>query len=273
MGIKLGPDGLGNTGNNLGELWIDFDPTWFIENLSEGPFFRDLSFISGQIIQDIFDYKRGIEFLNAPSLVFETRLFGKNLDVKEQVAIPNDRNIEEKLRIDNEGRRKNSQPATFDDYCHIYDDDDFDLPWTGEYAPLNHMGGGERWNHLRQMELDGFVHSTPITKSPLSPGEHLRYDGEVCSEKEWIQNLGVMDVYLKLRKLSWVEESVENKFVCVNYMSFAMGCWPEVFFPILMESIGLQRSSLNLDLDEFGNVLRDRFRGIQLDTTNYKRID
>jgi hypothetical protein len=102
MGVKFGPDGLGNTGNNLGDLWIDFDPTWFIENLSEGPFFRDLSFISGDIIQDIFDYKRGIEFNNAPSLVFESRLFGKNLDVKEQVAIPNDQNIEEKLRFDNE---------------------------------------------------------------------------------------------------------------------------------------------------------------------------
>lgn len=271
MGVKFGPDGLGNTGNNLGDLWIDFDPTWFIENLSEGPFFRDLSFISGDIIQDIFDYKRGIEFSNAPSLVFESRLFGKNLDVKEQVAIPNDQNIEEKLRIDNEWI--NSEPACLDDYCHIYDDDDFDYPWTGEYAPLNHMGAGGRWNHLRQMALDGFVHSTPITKSPLSPGEHLRYDGEVCSEKEWIQNLGAMDVNLQLRKLSWVEESVEKKFVCVNYVSFAMQFVPKVFFPILMESIGLQKWLLNLDIDEFGDVLRDRFRGVQLDTTDYQRIE
>ena len=119
------------------------------------------------------------------------------------------------------------------------------------------------------MELDGFTHSTPITDSPLSPGEHLRYDGEVCSEKEWKVNLGAMDVNLGLRKLSWTDKSGQKNFVCVDYISFAMGFWPKLFFPILMESIGLQPWLLNLDTDRFGDVLRQRFPGIQLDTTDY----
>jgi hypothetical protein len=123
------------------------------------------------------------------------------------------------------------------------------------------------------MELDGFTHSTPITDSPLSPGEYLRYDGEVCSEKEWKVNLGAMDVNLKLRKLSWAEESEQKNFVCVDYISFAIDFCPKLFFPILMESIGLQTWLLNLETDKFGGVLRQRFPEIQLDTTEYKRIE
>lgn len=269
MGIKRGPDGLTNIDNNLSEFWIDFNPTWFVENLSEGVFFKDLSFISGHIIQDIFDYKRGVEYSTAPSLSFKSRLYGQKLDVKDQIAIPNHRDIEEEVIFDNKHLRGTTNPSTIDDYCHIYDDNDPDFVWTGEYAALNYTKGGGRWNRLRQMELDGFTHSTPITDSPHSPGEHLRYDGEVCSEAEWINNLGAMDVHLGFRKLSWVEGSVEKNLVYVNYISFAMGFWPKTFFPILMESIGLQTWLLNLDTDRFGDVLRQRFPGVKLDTTEY----
>lgn len=271
MGIKWGPEGLANIDNNLREFWIDFDPRWFVENLSEGPFFKDLSFISGHIIQDIFDYKRGVEFSTAPSLSFKSRLYGLKLDVKDQIAIPNHRDIEEKVNLHNEGHKGN--PRTLEDYCHIYADNDPDFDWTGEYAALNFPKRGGRWSHLQQMEIDGFTHSTPITDSPHSPGEHLRYDGEVCYENEWINSLGAMDVHLGLRKLSWTEGSVEENFVCIDYISFAMGFWPKQFFPILMESIGLQVYLLNLDTDKFGDVLRQRFPGIQLDTTEYNRIE
>lgn len=273
MGVKWGPDGLANIDNNLGEFWIDFDPRWFVENLSEGPFFKDLSFISGQIIQDIFDYKRGIDFSSAPGLSFKSRLYGQQSDVKNQIAIPNNRDIEEKVTLDNKWLRGTANPRTVDDYCHIYDDDDPDFDWTGEYAALNYIKGGGRWNHLLQMEIDGFTHSTPITDSPHSPGEHLRYDGEVCFESEWRNNLGAMDVHLNFRKLSWAEESEQKKLVCVDSISFAMGFWPKLFFPILMESVGLQTWLLNLETDKFGDALRQRFPGIQLDTTEYERIE
>ena len=273
MGIKWGPGGLANIDNNLSEFWIDFNPTWFVENLSEGVFFKEISFISGHIIQDIFDYKRGIDFSHAPGLSFKSRLHGQKFDVKDQIAIPNHRDLEEQVTLDNEHLRGTANMRTVDDYCHIYDDDDPDFDWTGEYAALNYTKGGGRWNHLRQMELDGITHSTPITDSPHSPGEHLRYDGEVCSEKEWIVNLGAMDVHLRFRKLRWTEGSVEKNFVYVNLITFALDFSPKTFFPILMESIGLQPWLLNLDNDRFGNVLSQRFPGIRLDTTQYKRIE
>jgi hypothetical protein len=101
----------------------------------------------------------------------------------------------------------------------------------------------------------------------------LRYDGEVCFESEWRNNLGAMDVHLNFRKLSWAEESEQKKLVCVDSISFAMGFWPKLFFPILMESVGLQTWLLNLETDKFGDALRQRFPGIQLDTTEYERIE
>jgi 1,4-dihydroxy-2-naphthoate octaprenyltransferase len=61
-----------------------------VENLSEGPIFKDLAFIfQVKSFNDICDYKRGIDFSSAQTgLSFNSRLFGQQSDVKKPIAIP-----------------------------------------------------------------------------------------------------------------------------------------------------------------------------------------
>ena len=56
--------------------WIDFDPTWFIENLPEGRFFKGVDKLGISVLQDLYDYKRNHANLFAdPKLFFGSKSY------------------------------------------------------------------------------------------------------------------------------------------------------------------------------------------------------
>jgi len=56
--------------------WIDFDPSWFIENLPEGRFFKGVDKLGISILQDLYDYKRDhVNMFTDPTLLFDSKRY------------------------------------------------------------------------------------------------------------------------------------------------------------------------------------------------------
>ena len=73
MGWKLGEDGKPKRNSTIeNRQWIDFDPSWFIENLPEGRFFEGVDKLGISVLQDLYDYKRN----HVNMFVDSTLLFG-----------------------------------------------------------------------------------------------------------------------------------------------------------------------------------------------------
>ena len=59
MGWTLGEDGKPKRNSTIeNRQWIDFDPSWVIENLPEGRFFEGVDKLGISVLQDLYDYKR-----------------------------------------------------------------------------------------------------------------------------------------------------------------------------------------------------------------------
>jgi hypothetical protein len=85
MGWKLGEDGKPKRNSTIeNRQWIDFDPSWFIENLPEGRFFEGVDKLGISVLQDLYDYKRN----HVNMFVDSTLLFGsKSYDDYEVIMI------------------------------------------------------------------------------------------------------------------------------------------------------------------------------------------
>ena len=85
MGWKLGEDGKPKRTSTIeNRQWIDFDPSWFIENLPEGRFFEGVDKLGISVLQDLYDYKRN----HVNMFVDSTLLFGsKSYDDYEVIMI------------------------------------------------------------------------------------------------------------------------------------------------------------------------------------------
>ena len=77
MGWKLGEDGKPKRTSTIeNSQWIDFDPSWFIENLPEGRFFEGVYKLGISVLQDLYDYKRNhVNLFTDPTLLFGTKSY------------------------------------------------------------------------------------------------------------------------------------------------------------------------------------------------------
>ena len=188
--------------------WLESDSAWFKSNLTEGVFFENVQYISCNILQDLLDYQRGLEFMSAPTLCSESRLLNSELKINEFKVIRNGDDPADKVKFLNEYSLREN-PLTVEEVCHAYDD-----------AALEYDSKG----------------------IPIYPPY---YFGEV-DDSEWIQNFGVMDTHLNLFKLVWSENETENSFIFVSSASFAGQFFPDMFFKVIMQSIGISPSQLEL---------------------------
>lgn len=77
MGWKLGEDGKPKRTSTIeNRQWIDFDPSWFIENLPEGRFFEGVDKLGISVLQDLYDYKRNhVNMFVDPTLLFSSKSY------------------------------------------------------------------------------------------------------------------------------------------------------------------------------------------------------
>ena len=77
MGWKIGTDGKPKRTSIMeNRQWIDFDPTWFIENLPEGRFFKGVDKLGISVLQDLYDYKRDhVNLFVDPTLLFGSKRY------------------------------------------------------------------------------------------------------------------------------------------------------------------------------------------------------
>ena len=77
MGWKLGEDGKPKRNSTIeNRQWIDFDPSWFIENLPEGRFFEGVDKLGISVLQDLYDYKRNhVNMFVDPTLLFGSKSY------------------------------------------------------------------------------------------------------------------------------------------------------------------------------------------------------
>ena len=214
--------------DSIGSIWLKFDSSWFESKLAEGVFFENVQYISSDIAQDLLDYQRGLEFMNAPTICFESRLLNSELKINEFEVVSNRKDLAEHVKFRNEYFPRET-PLTVEEVCHAYDED----------TPLEY-------------DSEGFCVSPPY------------YFGEV-DDSEWLQNLGVMDTHLNLIKLVWCENETENSFIFVSSASFAGQFNPEIFFSVIMQSIGISPDQLELEESQFLGVLNEKFPGVGLE--------
>lgn len=82
--------------------WLEFDSAWFESKLTEGIFFENVQYISSDIVRDLLDYQRGLEFINAPTLCFESRLLNSELKINEFKVVSNHKDLAEHVKSRNE---------------------------------------------------------------------------------------------------------------------------------------------------------------------------
>ena len=208
--------------------WLEFDSSWFESKLTEGVFFENVQYISSDIVQDLLDYQRGLEFMNAPTICFESRLLNSEIKINEFEVVSNHLDLAEHVKFRNEYFPRET-PLTVKEVCHVYDAD----------TPLEY-------------DSKGFCVSPPY------------YFGEV-DDSEWLQNFGVMDTNLNLIKLVWGEGETENSFIFVSSASFAGQFNPEIFFRVIMQSIGINPNQLELEKSQFHRFLNEKFPGVGLE--------
>ena len=77
MGWKIGTDRKPKRTSTMeNRQWIDFDPSWFIENLPEGRFFKGVDKLGISILQDLYDYKRDhVNMFTNPTLLFDSKRY------------------------------------------------------------------------------------------------------------------------------------------------------------------------------------------------------
>jgi hypothetical protein len=77
MGWKIGTDRKPKRTSTMeNRQWIDFDPSWFIENLPEGRFFKGVDKLGISILQDLYDYKRDhVNMFTDPTLLFDSKRY------------------------------------------------------------------------------------------------------------------------------------------------------------------------------------------------------
>ena len=77
MGWKIGTDRKPKKTSTMeNRQWIDFDPSWFIENLPEGRFFKGVDKLGISILQDLYDYKRDhVNMFTDPTLLFDSKRY------------------------------------------------------------------------------------------------------------------------------------------------------------------------------------------------------
>lgn len=213
--------------------WLEFDSAWFESNLAEGVFFENVQYISSDILQDLLDYQRGLEIIEAPTLCFESRLLNSELKINQFEVVSNHEDLAEYVRFQNEWRR--GTPLTVEEVCHAYDED----------GPFD------------------YITNDTVKLSPPY------YFGEVDGS-EWWQKLGVIDTHLNLIKLVWSEGGTENSFIFVSSASFAGPNKPEIYFRVIMQSIGMSPDQLELEESEFLRVLNEKFPDVVLEVRDQR---
>lgn len=77
MGWGIGEDGKPKRTSTIENMqWIDFDSSWFIENLPEGRFFEGVDKLAISVLQDLYDYKRNhVNLFMDPTLLFGSKSY------------------------------------------------------------------------------------------------------------------------------------------------------------------------------------------------------
>ena len=68
--------------------WIKFENIGVFGNLVANPFFENVGYIHGSVIQALYDYKRGISMVYGPNLSFQSKNFNGELTETLQSVIP-----------------------------------------------------------------------------------------------------------------------------------------------------------------------------------------
>ena len=89
MHVKWDGDGDEDPKTKLGSHeWIKFENNGVFGTLRSNPFLENVGYIHGSVLQDIYDYKRGITFHYGPGLGFQSKNFNGELTETLQSVIP-----------------------------------------------------------------------------------------------------------------------------------------------------------------------------------------
>lgn len=148
--------------------WIKFENKGVFGDLKSNPFFENVGYIHGSILQALFDYKRDITMLYGPSLRFRSKFFRGEHNETLQTVIPtyysNVQEYVDRLKEWNQGQR------SFDtkDYCDILPEER-----VGYFAITNFTEEGgliHEWSE----KLGVFDPSITIVKSTIEEDGKLK---------------------------------------------------------------------------------------------------
>ena len=162
MHVKWDGDGDEDPKTKLGpHEWIKFENNGVFGTLRSNPFLENVGYIHGSVLQDIYDYKRGITFHYGPGLGFQSKNFNGELTETLQRVIPRQySNVQEYvdgLTEMNHGQRS----FNVDDYYNLLPEERigyFAIEW-------------EEMNNEWEEKLGVFDAAPNIMRSTISEGK------------------------------------------------------------------------------------------------------
>lgn len=209
--------------------WLSFDPSWLVNNLSEGRFFQPVRHIHSDCIKSYFEWRF------SPSGDWQNLSFASDERARpgyqKKIAVPT---------------FTHNGPIDLDDYakdlqidrevlCTLVEEDQ----WPDHLVHLRHTTDG--WD-LTDLEMK---------KLGIYPGGdfHPPVWYEVFNQSQWYRKLGLQDIYLRFIEEIWPENHMLNRQVMIESVYGLANSSQDVLWRTILEGLGLsfdELQSLNI---------------------------